>query len=372
MSAGGTLLIFLGGNGVVDGWLRFSGGHVAARGPGLDGLVLSDPETGEPLRIVAAVPGDKVSLHWLELPSGLAPAQALAAARLIAADISAEPLADMHVAIGPEVEGSPLRCVALVRATAMMEWLIALQTHGLDPDVVIPEPLLLVPQGESIIRYDRAGLPLYRGVTEAFSLEPDLAETIFAGREVAAIDDAAFEAGLAEALVHPSLDLRQGPFAKRRRWTIEWPLVRRLALQAAAILLVTLAIQVTAVLHYTFAADAAERELAAVATHAVPESGSADPAAALDRRLADLRGGGAGFVATASALFDAVRATPNVELSALRFERDGTLTATAQADSVAGLAALRQRIEAEGFSVETGAPRTGGGRQIADLTVRAP
>ena len=47
-----------------------------------------------------AVPGERVAIHWLELAEGLAPAQAAAAARLMLADASAEPLADMHVAVG--------------------------------------------------------------------------------------------------------------------------------------------------------------------------------------------------------------------------------------------------------------------------------
>src|SRR3546814_7192178 len=63
----------------------------------------------------------------------------------------------------------------------------------------------------------------------------------------------------------PPVNLRQGAFAKRRQWKVEWPLVRRMAWLVAGILLLTLAIQVASIFRYTFAADALEAETAAVA-----------------------------------------------------------------------------------------------------------
>src|SRR5918997_2933049 len=110
------LLLFAGGGeGEIEGWLLLQGGNVAARGRGAERLPpLADPETQERVRVALIVPGDEVTVHWLELPGGLAPAQAVAAARLMASEVSAQPLGDMHVAVGPEMEGSALRCVALV------------------------------------------------------------------------------------------------------------------------------------------------------------------------------------------------------------------------------------------------------------------
>jgi general secretion pathway protein L len=139
----------------------------------------------------------------------------------------------------------------------------------------------------------------------------------------------------------------------------------------AALLLVSLAVQVAAIARYSFAADAAEAETSRVAAAALPRKArTTNPASALTQRLAELRGGGAGFGATAGALFEAVKGTPNVELSALAFAPDGLLRATVQADSPAAIEALRQRVEASGFAAEAGPPRSGGGRRVADLTVR--
>ncbi len=231
MSATDALLIFLDARNEIEGWLQLRGGAVAARGLGgerLPGLV--DAETQEPLRVAAVVPGEAVSVHWLELPTGLAPAQAIAAARLMAADVSAQPVSELHVAIGPEVEGESARVVALVPALAMAGWLGRLQAEGLDPDLVMPEPLLLPRPDEGFVRYDRGEIPLFRGRSDAFSVEPDLATLVTGRAKVESIDTDGFEAGLSAALAAPAVNLRQGAFAKRRQWGIEWPLVRRLAM----------------------------------------------------------------------------------------------------------------------------------------------
>lgn len=372
MSANDALLIFLDAHGEQQGWLRLAGGTVVARGTDEEGMpALVDPENGEALRVAAIVPGDSVALHWLELPAGLAPAQAAAAARLAAAEVSAQPLADMHVAVGREAEGEETRAVAIVPSLAMVQWIGRLQARALDPDIMLSEPLLLAAPTEGFVRFDRGEIPLWRGRSDAFAIEPALAELVLDGSPITTLDRQAFEDGLGAAIADPAVNLRQGAFAKRKRWKIDWPTVRRLAVLALAILLVTLLIQIALILRYSAAADAMEAETAMIAERVLPGEGEvADPTVALTRRLADLRGSGVGYRAIAAVLFDAVRATPNAELQSLTFDRDGSLRATVQADSDATLAALQDRVRAAGLAVEAGAPRSGGGRQIADIIVR--
>lgn len=368
-----ALLIFLDAHNEIEGWLRIADGAVAARGRGLEGMpALADAATGNPIRIAGIVPGEAVALHWLEVPAGLAPAQAAAAARLMAAEVSAQPIGDLHVAVGPEIEGSPLRAVAMVPAITMAGWLGKLQAQALDPDLILPEPLLLAQPREGYVRHERGGLPLYRAATDAFSVEPELAELIVGDAPVQEVDAEAFESGLADAIAYPAVNLRQGPFAKRRRWKIEWARVRRLAMLALALLVVTLAIQVAAIFRYTLEADALELEANRVAALALQRSGPVtDGPRQLERRLIELRGGGPGYGTLATSVFAAIRSTPNVELTALNFDQTGALRATVQADSPATLTMLQQRIEASGFSVAAGEIRSGGGRPTLDLTVRA-
>lgn len=374
MSASGTLLIFLDAQGGIEGWLRLDAGGVAARGPSLDDPPRLDPESAEPLKIVAVVPGETVSLHWLELPGGLAPAQAEAAARMMAAEVSAEPIEAMHVAVG-EVsaasEGaSSLRIVALTPREAMARWLAQLGAAGIDPEVMLPEPLLLKQPETGFVRHARGSVPIHRGVNDAFALEPELAALILGDAPVETLDEAALEAGLVDAVAVPAINLRQGAFARKHEWQIDWKTVRRLAWLGLGILVVTLAIQLATLLRYAHDTDRLEAEAASVAARALPGVRIDDPARQLERRLAELRGGGAGYGALSSALFEGVRATPGAQLSAMNFEPDGSLRATVQGDSPATLSAVQQRIEAGGFAAAIGPIRTGGGQPTADIAVR--
>ena len=360
-----ALLLFLGRNGGIEGWIRLAAGEVAGRGSGVDGV---DAHRGVPA--VAVAPGELVSLRWLDIPAGLSPAQAAGAARLMAAELSAQPIGELHVAAGPDLGDGGGRCVGLVPLETMRAWLDDLEQAGFDPDRIVPETLLAPAPDEGLAAWDAGPLRLYRGRHEAFAVEPDLGELLLGGRTAIAVDAEAFAAGLATALEQAPLDLRQGPFARRRDWRVAPARARRLAVLAAALLLVSLAVQVAAIARYSFAADAADAETRRIAAAALPRNPGGASAAALTQRLAELRGGGAGFSATAGALFDAVKTTPNVELSALAFASDGVLRATVQADSPAAIEALRQRVEANGFAADATPPRTGGGRRVADLTVR--
>ncbi|HET9427700.1 MAG TPA: type II secretion system protein GspL [Allosphingosinicella sp.] len=337
-----TALVFLDEDGVPGHWLLFDSDEVILRG-----------ESGEPFPTPAAsilaVPGEKVAVHWLELAEGLAPAQAAAAARLLLADFSAEPIADLHVAVGrPEDGQTP---VAMLPSRLMGEWLAAAASAGLDPAVIVPTPMLLRPPLQGFVRRDRGAVTDYRGEASAFSLEPELAEAIIGDRESITIPPERFEAELPAILADPPLNLRQGPFARRRNWRKDSGRLRRILALGLAFILLTLAVQVTMILRYTFAADALEAEARTLSS----SSGA--------RRSGNFSG-------TAAALFGAVRGTPNVELTRLEFRPDGSLTATLQADSPASLVALEQRAEASGLDADVGVPRTAGGRPVADLTVR--
>jgi general secretion pathway protein L len=358
-----ALLLFLARGGGIEGWIRIADGAIAARGAGIEE---SEAHRGAP--VVAVAPGEAVTLRWLELPAGLSAAQAAGAARLMAGEFSAQPLDELHVAAGQEAEEGGTRCVGLVPMETMRRWLADVEEAGLEAERLIPETLLLPAPEEGFATREAGALRLYRARDEAFAAEPELGELLLAGRGAVALDG---DDGLAEALARAPLDLRQGPFGRRREWRVAPARARRLAVLAAALLLVSLAVQIALIARYIFAADAAEAETHRIAVAALPRSpGIADPNAALTQRLAELRGGGAGFGATAGAVFEAVKATPNIELSALAFAPDGTLRATVQADSPAAVEALRQRVEAAGFAAEAGAPRSGGARRVADLLVR--
>jgi general secretion pathway protein L len=302
------------------------------------GAELLVPTPGPP-RTALAVPGTDIAIHWLELAGDLTQAQAAAAARLMLADASAAPLADMHVAAGRTENG--LTAIALAPVERMLAWL----ADGLDPDLILPETLLLAPPAEGLIR---RGLD-HRGLAAAFSAEPELAALVAGGVPIAEIGEETFAAGLPVALAEPIVNLRQGAFAKRRQWKIDRGGTRRIALLAAVLLLVSLILQIATIMRYSFDADRMEQEAASL--------GPGAPA----RPNFDL---------LAPILFEAVRSTPNLQLTRLEYRPDGSLGATVQVDTPATLAAFRARAEARGAVTEGGALQTAGGQQSAEIVLR--
>jgi general secretion pathway protein L len=306
----------------------------------VDSIALSeDGMLNRPSQTVLVVAGDRVAIHWLDLAEDLAPAQAAAAARLILAGASAAPLSDMHVAVGrPEAGLTP---VALVPVADMADWTMS------HPDIVIPSTLLLLPPEDGLVRH---GLD-HRGRAQAFSIEPELAGMVAGDMPIRTLDEAEYEAGLPAALAEPVLNLRQGAFAKRRHWQADRGRLRRIALFAVALAMLSLVLQIVTIMRYNFAADRLEAEAAALGSQSGP---AVRPA----------------FGALAAILFESVRATPNAEIGRIEYRPDGGLAATLYVDSPATLAAFRQRAEASGLGVEGGALTNAGGRPSAELVLR--
>lgn len=319
-------------------------------------------------RVSLAVPGEQVAIHWLPLDPSLTPLQAAAAARLMLAELSAQPLSEMHVAAGGEEDG--LRCVVLVPGAAMEAWLGHARLNGFDPALIIPEPLLLPVPEEGFLRLNGAPRPIYRGRASAFGMEDDLAGLLVGDQRVETIERETFEAALRPRLQSPLVNLRQGAFAKRRAWRIDTTRARRIAALTAALILLTIVIQIADTMRYTLGADRAEAEARQISVSILgPGAGTAGPER-MQQRLAALGGGGLGFNAAASELFGAVRATPNAELASLAYDPSGVLRATVRADTPDTLGQLVQRLDSGRFRAEAAPARMEGGRQVAQLAMR--
>ncbi len=334
-----ALLLFVAADDRLESWWLVREGEVE-KGIADDPLPLELAE-----RIVAVAPAGAMTIHVAELGT-LATAQARTAARLLVADTSVVPIETQHVAVG-EPDGSD-RTVAVIGKGRMHAWLDSLQARGIDPDAVLAAPLLIPRPEAGFVRAVIGGETVLRGRSAAFAEEPGLTELLVGD---APVDDLDPEAAILSALAAPELDLRQGEFAKRRRFRVDWRHVRRLALLGGALAAVTLLIALVQIVRYGFAADALNAEAQAVARSAVPDAGG-DAVAALQARLASRRGGGLGFTTTAGAVLAAVQAVPNVELAGLSFENDGMLRATILAPGPAEAEALRARIRSTGLTIE--------------------
>lgn len=350
-------------------WRRLADGVETARGDDLVGAEPSVPDSDAPEQIVAVAPAADVTINFADLP-GLAPAQARAAARLLASENSISPLDTLHVAVGlDEIEGEE-RLIATVDRARMDEWLSRTRALGYDPDAIVPSALLLPRPEEGYVRGELFGQSVLRSHNSAF-LDDDLAPLIVRDAPVTVLANGEAEAAMLPALAAPPVNLRQGDYAKRERWAVDWVMARRLALLGAGIALALLLTNLVLIWRYEAAADATQAETRALAA-TVTQGQGADPVRALDERLAANRGGGAGFAATSAAIFTAVRAAPNVELTLFDFGIDGTLRIGIAATSTADLTAFQRQLEEYGFDGTATAPTVVAGRQVIEMTVKLP
>jgi general secretion pathway protein L len=344
-------------------WLRLSDDGIAARGD--DASVLS---AGEDAAVIAVVPGADIVLHWIELPR-LAPAQAAAAARELAADVAAGPITDTHVALGPAgTDGK--RVLALVDNGRMHGWMERLAALGLDPDHIVPLPLLL-PVGDGVTVLAADGRVNARAPHLAFAAEPALAALLLEGHEQHGIDLHDFEAALPAQLADLPLDLRQGRFARRQSWAPARARLRRLALLAAAAALLWLVSAGLQLFERQRAATAAEAQLAEAAAAALPRGTAvSDPVGQVAARLAALGGGDRGFSVLATRLMAALRDRPAVALRSLQYTSAGGLTAVVEAPGADDGAALARALAEAGVVASIANPRLDGDRHVVDLTMR--
>ncbi|WP_375383296.1 type II secretion system protein GspL [uncultured Sphingomonas sp.] len=360
-----TTLLFLPSGDDGYRWWRLAGNRVVARGEGLPPAADTPDDAGE---TVAVPPADAVTLHWAQLPTRSA-AQGLAAARLLAADASAAPIGELHVAVGQE-DGVE-QPIGVVSAAQMRAWLVGLAEAGVDPDRIVPAPMLLPRPGDGYVRAAIGGRDVVRGATSGFADEAWLTPLVTGDTPPVRLAPDAMEQALATALAAPALNLRQGAFA-RRRAGIDWALVRRLGWLALAILTVTLAADLVRVARYDLAASAAEARADQLARAGLPSGETAnDPDAQLDERLAGLRGPGRGFTRTAAIVFTAVRSVPGTEATALDWSATGNLRVSVAVQTQGQAAALRDAIARTGLGVTASTFAAADGRLTGDLTVRA-
>lgn len=354
-----TILLFLDAAGGVPRWMRVADGGVA---PG-EGPVPGDAP------VVAIAPADAVTLHWAELPSR-SPAQALAAARILVAEASVAPPGDLHVAVGDE--GTADRPIAVVANGAMAGWLATCAALGIDPVAIVPAALLLPRPAEGFVRAGIDGRAIVRGAGIAFAAEEGLTALLTDDAPVETLSDDARDAAIVAAIAAPPLDLRVGAFARRRKRSIDWRLVRRAAWLGLAILTVTLAIDLVRIAKYSFGADALQAETATLAASGLPRGETVtDVGRQLDERLSGLRGPGRGFSATAAGVYAVVRAMPGVELTALSFAANGDLRIGVSVEREALATDLKRRLEVAGFTVNAGTFQAAAGRVTGEMTVTA-
>lgn len=359
------LVLFLPAHDVPWRWLRIAGQVVAGRGEGFPAIA----EDERDLPVVIA-PADAVTLHWAELPDR-SQAQSVAAARLLAADASAAPIGELHVAVGREGVHAE-RPIGVVAAAQMQAWLVNLAANGVDPAALLPAPMLLPRPEGGYLRADLGGESVVRGPTSGFADEALLTELVTGGTAPDLLTRDDLEAAIVAAVADPALDLRQGSFARRRRVGIDWALVRRIAWLALGLLTVSLLISLVQIVRYNAAADTLELRAEQLARSGLPSGETVSNAdRQLGERLSRLRGGGLGFTRTAAAVLAAVRGVPGTEVRTLSFDPAGAMRVTVATRNEGQIVDLQRRIAAAGLvATPMGQFTSSGGRMTGDIMVK--
>ena len=346
------LVVFLGGE--MLPWLRVEDGAIIERGEDL-------AQSGETVTAIAPASGLTFRVATF---TDLSPAQALAAARLEAADASLG--SDRHVVVADAGDH-----YVVTDKAAMQGWLAQLAEHGLTATSLIPAPSLLPVPETGFVRVELPGETMLRSAKAALAEDGTISALIVGDAPVRTLGRSELERAIATAAISPPLDLLHGDFAARADWGAASGYWRHLATLSSAIVVLTLAIPLAQWVRISMSTSALDRQSATIAAKALGEARASDDAVErMQQRLVAQRGGGAGFLATQAAVASAVESTPNVELASLSFDSVGTLRATIRASGRPELDALRNAIGARGFAVTEGAPTTTQGRAEVEFQVR--
>ena len=320
--------------------------------------------------VMLVPPAALTTLHWIDHPD-LPPRQARAAARLSALAGGILPADQLFAAADDNDDPSRPHIIALAARADMQHWLLWSQHHGLDPDIIVPAPLLLPRPSEGVSRGVIAGEALVRG--RDFALPADLAgPPLMPQAPILDVSQDAIVAAAIAALDAPPLDMRQGDFAKRVRRSVDRRTLGRIALWSGLILLVSLAISLISIVRQQVAASQLDGESLALAQQVAPQAADlAQAEAEMDRQLASRGAVAYAFTAPVAGLFSAMQDAPGVSLAALSRDPDGAIRATLASAKADDINRVLLALQTAGFTVTATSSQDPGGRTLADITVQS-
>lgn len=352
-------------------WTRIVDGTVVQTGVGANWLAACGlAALPDGMVVMLVPPAALVTLNWMAYPD-LPARQGRAAARLAALAGAIAPVDQLFAAANENDDPANPHMVAVAARADMQHWLLWAQHHGLDPDIIVPAPLLLPEVKQGFSRGMVAGAPVLRGA--GMALAGDLALPELVGDEpVRDAGQAEIDARAIAALGQPPLDLRQGDFAKRVRRSFDKRMLARIALWSGLILLISLLIALTGLVRQHVAASGLDADSLTRARQVVP--GAADliqAEAEMDRQLAARGAGGYAFTAPVAGLLSAMQDVPGVSLTTLSRDPDGTIRATLAAVKADEINQVLLALQAAGFTITATPSQDPGGRTLADITVRS-
>lgn len=360
-----TRLIFAPADNQTAPWMLVlgEGGAVLER----RSLQLGEPPPAD--RTLLVVPGAEVSAHWLHLPTRNA-VQARAAAAHLLEDRLALPGEEAHLAVGA-LEADDHRLVAVASKSRMEAWLALARLHGVAPDAIVPDHLLLPePADEEVIAADMGGWIAVRGRRLAFSCEPEMLEVLLGERRAQIAEGEVLERLWAEGAARPAVNLLQGGFDPAAAQKVTARDLRRPALLLLALLLLPALILGVETWRYRSAAEGLQAAAVREADSVLPKGRPiGDPAAQAASHLTGLElAAGGGPVGAAASLFAAVESIEGAQLETLIASPEGVRAAISHTN-YSDVELLREAMRKAGFAFKEESTRDEGGRVMSDVLV---
>lgn len=334
-------------------WWRFAAGALVESGEGYP-----DREEGEP--VAALYPAGETTL-FIGLGAGMSRAQAVAIGQRTASENLLSPVDTLHFASGAHL--------AVADLARFDRWLSAWSELDLLPEVVVPTQLVPPAPVTGFVMMQVGNETVLRGVDFASVADPASTPFVTTGQSIETLPQEDQPILIARAIERAEVDLRQGAFAVPRQWGSTRQLVTRSLILTGALLLVTLLTPLTLAMRLQSSAADIDRRSDDLARTVVAKE-ELDPQSALQRQMLGIRGPGAGFGPAATAVVEALKAHKDSSLAALSFDAQGTLRATVQASSEAGLTGIVKTLNARGFETKRGASAVANGVRRTELEAR--
>lgn len=350
---------------------------------------------GDGEHAVAFVPGTMVTTHRADILARRS-AEIRRTALFALEDDLAQPVEQMHVALGP-VETGASRLIHVASLEDMQQWTETLARNGLNEadlvasHAVLPADNMCVDGGEELLfREEGMTFACDSGAPDDLvrSLAPDRPQTVL-GQPLArrlgvptAIEFPQERTHLLGQLAEwysegtPSafVSLRQGDFAVKRSLELKgldrWRVAGALAGAALVVWLGSMWLEAAALKDQ--AAELRARTGTIVSNFVPSANGNVSAAKASMRDTQRAASTALRPTIAAAALYEALSPTPDAEIRSLRYDANtGRLVALVVFDSYSQADAIGERLEQKGLSVALGEARQSGLRVLGEFTIEA-